>query len=337
MSTDLQDLLREGLDRLTAGASVPDGLVGRAQRRNRQRRVRMRAAIAAGTAVAAAAAVITVSLAATGNKPGSAPVRTQTVADVITRTERALAASADHGNAIQVVQGSGRNVTFGLNALSQSGSFENPGPSPVLPRVLSKVTAQRLVSWTYHGVYLQEGFSAAGRLVFVNANGVATTRSGRAVAENYGVTYPVRVRWHTILHGVSGTPPPTPRCDAGPSGYPSWRTAIATLLSCGLYHLSGRQQVDGVAAITLVSGPQLGAGVRSTIWIDPATYLPLRTSVTVLAGAGRGRQLTNDFRFLPPTRANLAALHAAIRRVAIPVTFRELPPTVVMLAGANGL
>ncbi len=56
MSTDLQDLLREGLDRLTAGASAPDGLVGRAQQHNRQRRIKIRAAIAAGTAVAAAAA-----------------------------------------------------------------------------------------------------------------------------------------------------------------------------------------------------------------------------------------------------------------------------------------
>ena len=45
MSTDLQDLLREGLDRLTAGATAPDGLVGRAQQHNRQRRTKIRAAI----------------------------------------------------------------------------------------------------------------------------------------------------------------------------------------------------------------------------------------------------------------------------------------------------
>jgi hypothetical protein len=89
--------------------------------------------------------------------------------------------------------------------------------------------------------------------------------------------------------------------------------------------------------MTLVSGPRLGAGFRSTIWIDPTTYLPLRTSVTVLSGPHRGHQLTDDFRFLPPTGTNLAALHAAIRRATIPATFRKLPPTVVLLAGANGL
>ncbi len=337
MSTNLQDLLREGLDRLTDGASVPDGLIGRAQQHNRQRQLRVRATIAAGTAVAAAAAV-TVSLAVTGSKPGSVPLRTQTVADVITRTERALATAADHGNAILVAQESGRNVTFGLNALSQSGSFENPGPTPVLRRVLSTVTAPRLVLWTYHGMHLQEGLSAAGRLVFVTVDGPVTTHSGRVVAENYGAAYPVRVRWRTVLHGVSGTPPPTPRCqDAVPSDYPSWRASIARTLSCGLYYLSGRQRVDGVAAMTLISTPRLGGRLfRSTFWIDPATYLPVRASLLTLSGPGRGQDLVVDYHFLPPTKANLASLHAAIRRATIPATFRKLPPTVVLLAGTNG-
>ena len=97
MSTNLQELLREGLDRLTDGASVPDGLVRRAQQHNRQRQIRVRATIAAGTAVAAAAVAVTVSLAATGQPPGTGPVRTLTVGDVITRTEQALAAAASSG------------------------------------------------------------------------------------------------------------------------------------------------------------------------------------------------------------------------------------------------
>ena len=161
MNTDLQDLLREGLDRLTAGASVPDGLVGRAQQHNRRRRIKVRAAIAAGTAVAAAAAAVTVGMAAGQKTPGSAPVRTQTIADVATRTEQALAAATDHGNAIQIIRGSGPGVTFKLQAFGLGGSLEHPPPTPVLPRVLSTVTAQYLTSWTYHGLHLQEGFSAA--------------------------------------------------------------------------------------------------------------------------------------------------------------------------------
>jgi hypothetical protein len=337
MSTDLQDLLREGLDRLTADVSVPDGLVGRAQGHNRQRRIRVRAAIAAGTAVAAAAAAVTVSLAATGNKPSNAPVRTQTIADVATRTERALAAAANQGNAIQVIRQSNSGAPFTLQPLGMGGSLEHPPPNPVLPRVLSNVTAQYLTSWTYHGLYLQEGISAAGRLVFVNSIGGLTRRLS---GENYGAAYPLRVSWRTVTRGTSGLGPAPPMScqQVAPSQYPSWQATISKSLSCGLYYLSGRQWVDGVDAMTLVSRPRFGGGLfRSTIWVNPATYLPVRTSLVTLSGPGRGQHLVNDFRFLPPTKANLAALHAAVRRAAIPATFRRLHLNVLLLAGAGGV
>jgi hypothetical protein len=160
------------------------------------------------------------------------------------------------------------------------------------------------------------------------------------VLGNYGAAYPVRVRWRTVVQGTSGIGPPTPlSCqDVAPSGYPSWRVTIFKSLSCGLYYLSGRQQVDGVDAMTLVSRPRFGGSLfRSTIWVDPATYLPVRTSLITLSGPARGQRLTLDFRFLPPTKANLAVLHAAIRRAALPATFRPLRPNVALLAGATGM
>jgi hypothetical protein len=43
--------------------------------------------------------------------------------------------------------------------------------------------------------------------------------------------------------------------------------------------------------------------------------------------------LVGDYRWLPPTAANLAALHAAIHRAAIPSRFRMLPPADLPLAG----
>jgi hypothetical protein len=329
MSTDLQDLLREGLDRLTAGATAPDGLVGRAQQHNRQRRIRIRAAVAAGTAVAVAA--VTVSLAAIGNNPSSAPVRTQTIADVATRTERALSRAVDQGNAIQVIRMSGRSTKFGLTAVGPNGAVGNPSLAQPLPGAHTAVTAERMVSWTYRDLYLQEGFSAAGRLVFVNAYGPITLRSGKQAAGNYGAAYPVHTRWRTVLRGTSG-PAPEPSCQTFPSEIPSWRATIAKALSCGLFHLSGRQWVDGVDAMTLVAQPR-GMGLRDTLWVDPATYLPVQTSVAFLSGHRWVQQLDTDFRFLPPTRANLAALHAAERRAAIPATFRLLPAKYVILAG----
>lgn len=330
MSTELQDLLRDGLDRLTAGASVPDGLVGRAEQHNRQRRIRIRATIAAGTALAAAAAAVTVSLAVTGSKPSSAPVRTQTIADVITRTDQALTAAVDQGNAIQVTRRSARNMVFGLTALGPQGALGNPGPAQPLPGAHAAVAAQHMMLWQYQDLQLQEGFSAARRLVFVNAYGPVRLRSGKQVPGNYGAAYPVHVRWHSVLRGISG-PAPRPTCQDFPIGYPSWRATITKALSCGTFHLSGRQYVDGVHAMTLASRPLYGA--RETLWVNPATYLPVRLSATIPAGHGRSEQVVTDFRFLPPTKANLAMLHAAIRRAPIPATFRLLPPKYVILAG----
>ncbi len=66
--------------------------------------------------------------------------------------------------------------------------------------------------------------------------------------------------------------------------------------------------MDGVEAMTLISKPQPGLGFRETIWVDPSTYLPARLSVTFGHRHGRSSQLVDDFRWLEPTKANLAAL-----------------------------
>src|SRR5580693_4926936 len=335
MSTDLQDLLREGLDRLTAGATAPDGLVGRAQQHNRQRRTKIRAAIAAGTAVAAAAAAVTVSLAATGSKPGSAPVHTQTIADVATRTERALVAAIDKGKAIQVERATGRNLTFGLTLVVQSGPPSQLGVVSVPPDGLGQVTAQQEVTWRYRDVFMEQGLSASGRLVYVNSNSLVAGPSGKRVPENYGAAFPARIRWRTAIGGVSG-PGPGLNCQNVPSPYPSWPASITKALSCGLFTLGGRQQMDGVNAMTLLSRPQRGEDFRLALWVNPATYLPVRMSVTYQPGSARAQQLVYDFRFLPPTPANLAQLRAAIRHGRIPASFRRLPSKYLVLAGGNG-
>jgi hypothetical protein len=53
---DLEDLVRDGLDRLTAGSQIPDGLVGRARRQAARPRRAMGTVAAMGAAVTAAAA-----------------------------------------------------------------------------------------------------------------------------------------------------------------------------------------------------------------------------------------------------------------------------------------
>lgn len=60
MSTELEELLRAGMERFTASAPIPTGLAEKAGRHRRRRRATITAAVAAGTAVAAAVATVTV-------------------------------------------------------------------------------------------------------------------------------------------------------------------------------------------------------------------------------------------------------------------------------------
>ena len=58
MSLDVEDLLRQGMERFAEQVPVPSGLARRAARARRRRRLAVRAAAAAGTAAVTAVAVI---------------------------------------------------------------------------------------------------------------------------------------------------------------------------------------------------------------------------------------------------------------------------------------
>jgi hypothetical protein len=60
MNDDLEELLREGIDRLTAESEIPDGLVAQAQRRVARRRRSVRGAVAVGAAATATLAAVAV-------------------------------------------------------------------------------------------------------------------------------------------------------------------------------------------------------------------------------------------------------------------------------------
>lgn len=333
MTNGIEELLREGFDRLTADARAPAGMVGRAQRRNRQRRAASLSAAAAGTAVVAAAAVITVAIVPQRSSP--AP-RVQTIAYVTTRAQHALAGVAQ-GKAIEEVGSAARNGTFGFMVITMAPSREqNAAGSAVLPGVLGSVKAQRMTSWFYRGLRVQEGFSATGKLVFTSSIGTVTSPDGKQVPGAYGAAYPARTRWLSPLVGPNGGLPKLTCSNAffGPAS-PRLRATILKALSCKLFTLGGHQQVGGVNAIRLVLKPQPGLPVRETIWLDPATYLPLRTSAAFLAAHGQVSLLVQDYRWLPPTKANLAGLHAASHHDTIPAQFRKLPAADLPLPGFN--
>ena len=88
MNGDIEQLVREGLDRLTAEVQVPAGVAGKAIAHRRHQRIVTRTALACGTAAVTVAAVI----AATGPGRGAGtPVQARAAAYVIQRVENALA------------------------------------------------------------------------------------------------------------------------------------------------------------------------------------------------------------------------------------------------------
>jgi len=332
MTNGIEELLHEGFDRLTADAQTPGGMVSRGQRHNRRRRAASLSAAAAGTA--AAATVIAVIVAVPRNSP---PPQVQAIAYVTSRAQQALAAVAQ-AKAIEEVRATARNGGFGFTVLNMAvGKEPNPTGSAVLSGVLGSVKAQRMTSWFYHGLMLQEGFSAAGKLVFTASIGTITSPAGKPALTAYGAAYPVRTRWLSPLIGPNGKAPKLTCANAFPgSATANLRATILKALSCRLFALDGHQRVDGVDAIKLVMRPPPGLPVRETLLLDPSTYLPLRTSAAFRGAHGQVSLLVQDYRWLPPTAANLAALHGAVHRATIPSRFRMLPPADLPLAGFDG-
>jgi hypothetical protein len=125
---------------------------------------------------------------------------------------------------------------------------------------------------------------------------------------------------HAVNAPPKATPTPTTACQAATvvEGGGAWVSNVAeelrTALSCGQYVTAGYQRVDGVRALEL---KPVKAGPMTTVfWVDPATYLPVRD----LVHAGRAT-IRDDFTWLPPTPANLAALD-----VRVPPGFTQVSP-----------
>jgi hypothetical protein len=322
MSTDITDLLHETIDRLTEGERVPDWLGERAFRRHRRRRLALGAAAATGTAVAAAAAVF-VATATTGGVPqrGSGILRAQTAAYVADRTERALTAAA-HGAAIERIDVTRRSENLDVILA------EHHGDATVL-RSVPGLSAGQTVFWWYQGHHRTQALTADGRPLFdLGTVGAAGRRHSRRYAL---IDYPAKTwlrNFSLAAHPVplpylsrKGSCPELIDPEATVSAAPTaWTAMIHKALACGDFRLDGRQWIGGTHAIKIVSSQRLVrhlalfAQINGTLWVDPATFLPVMVRWTWPHGT-----LAATFRWLPPTRANLAALN-----IGVPSGFRPV-------------
>jgi hypothetical protein len=308
MNGAVEDLLREGLDRLTADVQVPPGVTGRARTHLRRKKIAVRAALAGGVVAVTAAAVV----AATLPGQGSAGLfQVQTSAYVVARVVNALAATN------QVVQ---TETTFSGPyppvmswnyrkdmRVTQSG-FIAPALMPESP------WAQGRVHWEV-GTMMVHGRQKYVRLDYRRHE---WSNAGLLGFEPNGCT--------TMLWIVEFNLPS------------NWTNYLRQALSCGVFKVTGHAQVDGVRTIKLTGSMTdktfwrklphgLGRGplrIDATLYVNPKTYLPVLVIWNNRAHYRDGRPLDGTVRqeitALPRTARNIAKAN-----VTVPAGFRQVP------------
>ena len=318
MNTDVEVLLREGMERFTADLRAPAGLTRQVVRR-RRRRLALRATGGLATALTAGAvalAVVVVPGAGHGAAAGSAVL----TADVVKRVNSALSA-ADPGDIAQMTVTTHRAALPGRTATTTTTSEEwsygdewrsvtnSPSGQPVDDEGFSPSTGYTLVSYLKREWAREPGLGRPA--------GSVTPVPGPGGCE------PVVAALPTLLHpglplqpGIAGLGFDAALFSAS-SPPATIARALRTAISCGTLIEVGRQRVNGIEAIELTSRP--GSPISETIWVDPDTYLPVR-AVIRSAGGFPVTQETADITWLPPTSQNLAKL-----AVPIPAGFRQVP------------
>lgn len=298
MNGNIEELLREGVDRLTADVPPAD-MVARANVRVRRRRIATRAALACGTAAVTAAAVIGVTF--PGAQPGTSGVmNARMTAYVIKRVQNAL------GEANFVIQG---------RTTASSTSFMN---------------------WTYGNRWRIEEFtgSACGHAL---PDGSCTHRGGshpywdEGTAVIGGRLVEAYVTYWDHRYSLSRFYPlhlkacsVTAQLVLGDAGVaiPHWPAFIRAMLGCEAATVTGHTRTAGVATIVISGAADVplskgyGRAVREkrvragyTLYVDAANYLPVRVVGTLetYGGAAGPNPVTSvtDLRWLPPTPGNI--------------------------------
>jgi hypothetical protein len=306
MSTDVEELVRDGMHRLAAATDMPAGLVGRARQRVRRRRLTAVSAIASAAALGAAAAVVMVPGA---SAPAGSALRAHTAAYVIGRVENSAATLITTNVVLRA------ETTF----------------SPAFPAI---------TQWSYRGDVraVQSGVLHVTGVPW--AQGQVSWAAGTAVINGKLTYVQADYRHHEWYPTSAFLVLPnacTSRLDLGESDFVSWPAYVRQTLSCGKFHVAGYARVDGKKTIVITGSmtePNWWAGlphpagrgamhVDAVFYIDPSTYLPQRivwTNWSYAVGGGLLRgTLRQDFQVLPPTPGNVAQA-----MVTIPAGFSKV-------------
>jgi hypothetical protein len=310
MNLDVEELLRDGMERFAADVRAPAGLAREAGRR-RRRHVVARTAVACGTAAVTAGAVALVVVSGTrGTPPDTAggPVQARALAYVTKRVENALASE----NLVFVGQSDskdwGNTVTW---AYGSRNRFEEYWPSvDYRDRV---VNGQHL--WDFPPQdrgrpYLAQGTAlVGGKLV-----GAYVTYFDHRYSLSPMGSQPASACSTNAALSMGAPIIPTTR----------WSAFINATLACGAASVTGHVVINGTQTLQITGRPvtvKLSPGYartvheqwatgRWTLYVNPTTYLPVRMYGSTETFGGSAGSYTSsavtDVRWLPPTAANIA-------------------------------
>ena len=243
-------------------------------------------------AAAAAAACVAGVLSGGGH---AVPVRTSVPARlsadyVVDHVKAAVNASAD--NAIQYDLGRAPNSQTGVIENTATWNYASSGRELTLTQILGA-----------------GGSPVLGDLM--------TTTSDTTVTIT--INYSNRT-WSTTTYPWGYTTPPN---TAGPLPQTTVQAADALrdAIKAGSMTDVGPAEVDGQPAIQLVQGSTKTGEID--MWVDPVTYLPIRTIETAPGESVASDQaIRDDYKWLPDTAANLSLLTPA---GAVPAGFTQVP------------
>jgi hypothetical protein len=274
MNTDLEDLLRQGIDRLPA--EVPAGLTHRAARKARRHRLVTRAAVTAAAATLTAAAV---------------------AIGVLVAPAASKQATGEGARSVRPAPAAGKPTAARPTPAQHLRPLPSWPPGPITHAALvSRVEQAVLTSPNYIVISRRYDYADRSKLIvtewdyqnmqlLVQADPhtaqLVTTYPNRHTVK--WVDYQER-KWALTTWPFSGVVRTDKNQCAGPAddspqvGDPRWAAWLVSSLRCGAYTVTSHSGADGVSILNIVNTPkdvEYQHGVRLHILVDATTYLPI--------------------------------------------------------------
>lgn len=290
MNIDLEDLLRQGIDRLPA--EVPAGLTQRAARQARRHR------LVTGAGVSAAVAALTAAAVAIGML-GVAPTASKRAGREVAQSPRPAPAQhprplpswppgpITHATLVSRVE---QAVLTSTNYITYTRRYDYTDRSKLIVSAWDYRNMHLLIQPDPHTAQLETDYrdSHTVKFVFYDTRKWALT------------TWPFSGLVRTDKNQCVG-----PADDAPLMGDPRWAAWLVSSLRCGAYTVTSHASDHGTPILNIVNTPkdvEYQYGVRLHILVDATTYLPIADWQT-------GRYGYYDvITWLPPTSSRLAQL-----------------------------